>query len=105
MVTELKKQTAALSPSPNFYHWRAYSGAEVDLLLETNGFFFPIEAMPKLLQWISYVVPIRYYLVIIRSLLIKGVGVASLQNEILALLFFAIVIMTLAILRFRKRLD
>jgi ABC-2 type transport system permease protein len=70
-----------------------------------SGFFFPIEAMPKLLQWISYVIPIRYYLVIIRSLLIKGVGVASLQNEILALLFFAIVIMTLAILRFRKRLD
>ena len=61
--------------------------------------------MPKLLQWISYVIPIRYYLVIIRSLLIKGVGVSSLQNEILALLLFAIVIMTLAILRFRKRLD
>lgn len=70
-----------------------------------SGFFFPIEAMPKVLQWISYVIPIRYYLVIIRSLLIKGVGASSLQNEILALLLFAIGIMSLAILRFRKRLD
>jgi ABC-2 type transport system permease protein len=70
-----------------------------------SGFFFPIEAMPKVLQWISYVIPIRYYLVIIRSLLIKGVGASSLQNEIFALLIFAIGIMTLAILRFRKRLD
>jgi ABC-2 type transport system permease protein len=70
-----------------------------------SGFFFPIEAMPKILQWISYVIPIRYYLVIIRSLLIKGVGASSLQNEIFALLIFAIGIMTLAILRFRKRLD
>jgi ABC-2 type transport system permease protein len=70
-----------------------------------SGFLFPIEAMPKVLQWISYVIPIRYYLVIIRSLLIKGVGASSLQNEILALLIFAIGIMTLAIVRFRKRLD
>ena len=70
-----------------------------------SGFLFPIEAMPKVLQWISYAIPIRYYLVIIRSLLIKGVGASSLQNEILALLIFAMGIMTLAILRFRKRLD
>jgi ABC-2 type transport system permease protein len=70
-----------------------------------SGFFFPIEAMPKVLQWISYVVPIRYYLVIIRSLLIKGVGASNLQNQIIALIIFAVVIMTIAILRFRKRLD
>jgi ABC-2 type transport system permease protein len=70
-----------------------------------SGFFFPIEAMPKILQWISYAVPIRYYLVIIRSLLIKGVGASHLQNEIIALIIFAVVIMTIAILRFRKRLD
>lgn len=70
-----------------------------------SGFFFPLEAMPKILQWISYFIPMRYFLVIIRSLLIKGVGVAVLQNEIIALAVFAVVIMTLATLRFRKRLD
>jgi ABC-2 type transport system permease protein len=70
-----------------------------------SGFFFPIEAMPKVLQWISQLIPLRYYLVIIRSLLIKGVDMGALQDEILALLLFGIGIMTLAALRFRKRLD
>ena len=70
-----------------------------------SGFFFPLEAMPRFLQWISYIVPLRYYLVIIRSLMIKGVGIASLVNEIIALTVFGIAIMTIASLRFRKRLD
>ncbi len=70
-----------------------------------SGFFFPIEAMPKVLQWISTIIPLRYYLVVIRSLLIKGVGISALQDEIVALLLFGGVMMTLAALRFRKRLD
>ncbi len=70
-----------------------------------SGFFFPLEAMPKLLQWMSYLIPLRYYLVIIRSLLLKGVGPSVLGNEILALAIFGVAIMGLATLRFRKRLD
>jgi ABC-2 type transport system permease protein len=70
-----------------------------------SGFFFPLEAMPKVLQWISYIIPLRYYLIIIRALLIKGVGAASIWNEILALSVFGIVIMGAASVRFRKRLD
>jgi ABC-2 type transport system permease protein len=70
-----------------------------------SGFFFPIEAMPKLLQYISAIIPLRYYLVIIRALLLKGVGAAALQNEILALALFAVGIMGVAAMRFRKRLD
>ncbi len=70
-----------------------------------SGFFFPIEAMPKLLQYVSLIVPLRYYLVIIRALLLKGVGVVSLQNQIVPLTIFAIAIMGLASARFRKRLD
>ncbi len=69
------------------------------------GFFFPLEAMPKVLQWISYVFPLRYYLAIIRSLMLKGVGLAAVQSEVLALAAFGILIMTAAALRFRKRLD
>ena len=69
------------------------------------GFFFPLEAMPKVLQWISYVFPLRYYLAIIRSLMLKGVGLAAVQDEVLALAAFGIIIMTAASLRFRKRLD
>jgi len=70
-----------------------------------SGFFFPIEAMPKFLQYVSAIVPLRYYLVIIRALLLKGVGAAALQNQIIALSIFAVVIMGAAALRFRKRLD
>jgi ABC-2 type transport system permease protein len=70
-----------------------------------SGFFFPIEAMPKFLQYISAIVPLRYYLVVIRALLLKGVGASALQGETIALSIFAIVIMGAAAMRFRKRLD
>jgi ABC-2 type transport system permease protein len=70
-----------------------------------SGFFFPLEAMPKVLQWISYAIPLRYYLIIIRALLIKGVGAGPIWSEILALSLFGIGIMSAASIRFRKRLD
>jgi ABC-2 type transport system permease protein len=69
------------------------------------GFFFPIEAMPRFLQLLSYLTPLRYYLVIIRSILLKGVGADALRSEIVALTIFGLAIMTAAALRFRKRLD
>ena len=49
--------------------------------------------------------PLRYYLFIIRSLLLKGVGLAEIQNEVIALAVFGAAIMGAAALRFRKRLD
>jgi len=70
-----------------------------------SGFFFPLQAMPKVLQWISYAIPLRYYLVTIRALMLKGVGIEAIQREVIALAIFGIVIMTAAALRFRKRLD
>ena len=70
-----------------------------------SGFLFPLEAMPRFLQIVSYAIPLRYYLVIVRSLLLKGVGFAALQTEIISLAIFGLVIMTAASLRFRKRLD
>jgi ABC-2 type transport system permease protein len=70
-----------------------------------SGFFFPLEAMPKFLQWISYLVPLRYYLTIIRSLLLKGSGVAVLWPQIVALAVFGAGLMIIASFRFRKRLD
>jgi ABC-2 type transport system permease protein len=70
-----------------------------------SGFFFPLEAMPRILQWISYLMPLRYYLTIIRALLIKGVEFGAIQQEVIALALFGIGIMSLAAMRFRKRLD
>jgi len=70
-----------------------------------SGFFFPLDAMPKFLQLVSYIIPLRYFLVIIRTLLLKGVGAAAIQNEIIALAIFGVLIMGAASVRFRKRLD
>jgi len=70
-----------------------------------SGFFFPLEAMPKVLQWVSLAMPLRYYLVIIRALLLKGGSAAVLKDQIIALAIFGVAIMTIAALRFKKRLD
>jgi ABC-2 type transport system permease protein len=70
-----------------------------------SGFFFPLAAMPPLLQAISRLIPLRYYLVIIRSILLKGVGAASLTEEIVALAILGAITVTGAVLRFRKSLD
>ncbi len=70
-----------------------------------SGFFFPLEAMPTVLQWVSYLMPLRYYLVILRALLLKGVGLEMIQFDVIAMTLFAVAIMAAAALRFRKRLD
>ncbi len=70
-----------------------------------SGFFFPLDAMPKLLQYISLLLPLRYYLVIIRTLMLKDVGITALWSDILALAIFGIALISLASMRFRKRLD
>jgi ABC-2 type transport system permease protein len=70
-----------------------------------SGFFFPLAAMPQVLQWISHAIPLRYFLIIVRGIILKGVGAEALWPEIIALSAFAVVIMGGAALRFRKRLD
>lgn len=70
-----------------------------------SGFFFPLEAMPWVLRTLSYAVPLRYMLIIIRSIVLKGVGIGPLQTEVLILSAFCVFILLLAALRFRKSLD
>ena len=69
------------------------------------GFFFPLEAMPRSLQLISTLVPLRYMLVIIRGIILKGVGLEVLGDQVWALLVFGLVLMVVAATRFRKRLE
>jgi ABC-2 type transport system permease protein len=69
------------------------------------GFFFPVEAMPAALRWISYAVPLRYMIVIMRGIIVKGVGLEVLAGQVGALLIFGVVIMIFAATRFRKRLE
>jgi ABC-2 type transport system permease protein len=70
-----------------------------------SGFIYPLEAMPVVLQMISYIIPLRYFLIIIRTLMVKGVGIESIWPDVIALAIFGVGIMGLAALRFRKRLD
>lgn len=70
-----------------------------------SGFTFPIENMPTIIQYFTYLIPLRYFIVIIRGIFLKGVGIAELWPQALALLIFGVVILTLSVLRFRKRLE
>lgn len=70
-----------------------------------SGFTFPIENMPQIIQYLTYVIPLRYYIVIVRGIFLKGVGVAELWTQALALLIFGVAILTLSVMRFRKRLN
>ena len=70
-----------------------------------SGFFFPLEAMPEILRLISYLIPLRYFLVIIRSLMLKDVGIFALRGEVIALVIYGVLLMGAAAVRFRKRLD
>ncbi len=70
-----------------------------------SGFVFPIENMPKVIQYITYIVPLRYFITIIRGIFLKGVGISVLWKEGLTLLMFGLAIFSFSVLRFRKRLE
>jgi ABC-2 type transport system permease protein len=69
-----------------------------------SGFVFPIENMPKIIQYVSYFLPLRYYFVIVRGLFLKGVGIGILWPQAVALLVFGSIILSMSVIRFQKRL-
>ena len=69
-----------------------------------SGFVFPIENMPALVQPVTYLIPLRYFLVILRDIFLKGVGLETFWREALALTAWGVGILTLATLRSSKRL-
>lgn len=68
-----------------------------------SGFAFPIESMPRPIQYLTYLLPLRYYFVIVRGIFLKGSGIAVLWDEGLILLAFGIVAVAIGSLGFRKR--
>ncbi len=70
-----------------------------------SGFVFPIENMPKVLQWISYAIPMKYYLIVIRSIILKGAGISHLWFETVMLLGIGVIVLTASVLRFREKID
>jgi ABC-2 type transport system permease protein len=70
-----------------------------------SGFVFPIANMPKIIQYLTYLIPLRYYLVIIRGLFLKGVDFWDLWPSTLSLLIFGAAILALSAIRFRKKIE
>ncbi len=70
-----------------------------------SGFTFPIENMPQAIQYLTFGIPLRYYIVIIRGLFLKGVGAAALWPQAAALAAFGVGILTLSVLRFKNKLG
>ncbi|MGA2668884.1 MAG: ABC transporter permease [Ignavibacteria bacterium] len=70
-----------------------------------SGFAFPIENMPILIQYVTYLVPLRYFIVILRGIILKGIGLNELWPQVTALLIFGTSILLLSSLRFRKKLE
>jgi ABC-2 type transport system permease protein len=70
-----------------------------------SGFAFPIHNMPVLVQYLTFLNPLRYFMQIVRGIFLKGTGVAILWPQMLALLAIGVAVLSLSSLRFRKRLD
>jgi ABC-2 type transport system permease protein len=70
-----------------------------------SGFMFPVENMPRVVQYITYLIPIRYFLVIVRGIFLKGSGLNVLWPQVLVLFIFGVSLLTLSSLRFRKRIT
>jgi ABC-2 type transport system permease protein len=70
-----------------------------------SGFVFPIENMPKFFQLVTHVIPLRYFFVIIRGIMLKGAGWPELRGQAAALLVLGTVILGLSVARFHKKLD
>jgi ABC-2 type transport system permease protein len=66
---------------------------------------FPFAGMPVAIRWLAEVLPLTHFLRIIRGVMLRGATLPELWPDVLALAAFTVVMMTLAILRFRKRLD
>jgi ABC-2 type transport system permease protein len=86
----------------------AMMAALVGTMLPTmllSGFIFPVESMPTVLQWISNIVPARWFVLIARGIMLKGIGLEYLWRETAVLLLMAVALLTLSAHSFRVRLE
>jgi ABC-2 type transport system permease protein len=80
----------------------------IALMLPTillSGFIFAIENMPMFLQVVTYFIPPRWFIVILRNIMLKGVGLAYVWKETLILILMAVVFVTIAVRKFKTRLE
>jgi len=74
-------------------------------MIYLSGFVFPIENMPKAMQYVTYIIPLRYFIIIIRGLFLKGVGMHELWGQALTLFLFGLAILALSVSRFSKKVG
>jgi drug efflux transport system permease protein len=74
-------------------------------MMQLSGFAFPIENMPKVIQFVTNFIPLRYFMSIIRGIFLKGSGFRELWPNALALLIFGLVIFIISVNRFQKKLG
>jgi ABC-2 type transport system permease protein len=70
-----------------------------------SGFIFPVENMPEILQWLSYIVPAKYFIIIVKSIMLKGTGMAFVWKETLVLLLMLLFFIGASVRRFKIRLE
>ena len=70
-----------------------------------SGFAFPIANMPEVIQYLTYLIPLRYFLEIVRGVFLKGIGLHELWPQSLALFVMGVSILFLSVTRFRKKLE
>ncbi|MEG8947956.1 ABC transporter permease [Rosettibacter firmus] len=70
-----------------------------------SGFVFPIENMPKIIQYITYIIPLKYFLIIIRGVILKGNGFVELWKELVILFIMGVFILLISTKRFHKKLG
>jgi ABC-2 type transport system permease protein len=70
-----------------------------------SGFMFPRDTMPVVVQWLGGIVPLTYFLEILRGIFLKGVGLDALWKDTLGMLAFFLLMISAAILRFRKKIE
>lgn len=72
-------------------------------MIYLSGFIFPIENMPQVIQYATYLIPLRYFLVIVRGIFLKGIGLDLLWPQAAAMAAWGVVVLALAVMRSRKR--
>jgi len=70
-----------------------------------SGFIFPRESMPKIVQFLGSIIPLTYFLNILRGIVLKGVGMEVLYKDVFILFAIGLVLLTLSMVQFRKTLD
>jgi ABC-2 type transport system permease protein len=69
-----------------------------------SGFMFPREAMPLAIQYLGNLIPLTFYLTIIRGIVLKGIGFSYLVPQVAALLVFSVVLLAVSIAKFKKKI-